>query len=280
MRAMGQLEIPDKGTLQQLLFTAIQAAQEAAPQILKRFHQVGLTVEGKPDGSPVTIADKEAEQTIRQRLSTNQLIGNLDILGEEHGLEGKGTRLRWLVDPIDGTRSFINGIPLFGTLVALEDTEENRALIGVIHLPVLDLTYAAGRGLGSTCNGTPIHVTEKVSVDKSMITVGDPAQFASAHCMKAYTRLLELCPYLRGYTDCFGHAMVVGGSAGAMVDPALNPWDIKATQVLIEEAGGMILLRPSAQANKIDALFGNTEIVSYLDRELSFINAGKTFSRI
>lgn len=260
----------DHGELKSLLDTAISAARAPAAQILIRFHQVGLAVEGKPDGTPVTIADREAESTIRGLLKAHQTIGPIDILGEEQGSEGEGSRLRWLVDPIDGTRSFVNRIPLFGTIIALEDTLENRPLIGVIHLPVLDLTYAAARGLGSTCNGTPVRVSQETEIEKSIIAVGDPAQFISARREEAYRRMQELSPYLRGYTDCFGHALVINGSVGAMMDPALNPWDILATQVLVEEAGGTMILRPSRAQRKVDALFGNTDLVWFLAQDLSF----------
>ncbi|NKB80363.1 MAG: histidinol phosphate phosphatase [Nitrospirales bacterium] len=260
----------DPPTLQSLLKTAVRAARMAAPQILQRFRQGSLSVEDKSDGSPVTIADREAETTIRNILQDTEYPCAIDILGEEHGLEGIGTRLRWLVDPIDGTRSFINGIPLFGTIVALEDTREQRALVGVIHLPVLDMTYAAGRGLGTTCNGTPVHVMPYATIETAMVAVGDPAQFATANQGQAYRQLQTLCPYLRGYTDCFGHTLVINGAIGAMLDPSLNPWDVQATQVLVEEAGGTMLLRPSAMFNKVDALFGNPKMVAFLAQALSF----------
>ena len=131
---------------------------------------------------------------------------------------------------------------------SLEDTIEHRALIGVIHLPVLDLTYAAARGLGSRCNGSPVRVSRESEIEKSIITVGDPAQFIRARREDAYRRIQELSPYLRGYTDCFGHTLVIKGSVAAMIDPDLNPWDVLATQVLVEEAGGTMILRPSRLA--------------------------------
>lgn len=260
----------DHVELKSLLDTAISAARAPAAQILIRFRQVGLAVEGKPDGTPVTIADREAESTIRGLLKAHQTIGPIDILGEEQGSEGEGSRLRWLVDPIDGTRSFVNRIPLFGTIIALEDTLENQPLIGVIHLPVLDLTYAAARGLGSTCNNTRVWVSQETGPEKAILAVGDPAQFISARREEAYRRMQELSPYLRGYTDCFGHALVINGSVGAMMDPALHPWDILATQVLVEEAGGTMILRPSRAQRKVDALFGNTDLVGFLAKDLSF----------
>lgn len=256
--------------LKQLLQTAVDAALAAALCIKKYCAGQALGLQHKRDGSPVTLADQEAETIIRTHLLSHSSVGALDILGEEEGLRGLGTRWRWTVDPIDGTRSFINGIPLFGTMIGLEDTQDNLALIGVIHLPMLDRTYAAARGQGATCDGKIVRLPESVSIEDSIIGVGDIAQFVAAHRFEDYRRLSEMSHFVRGYTDCFGHGLVVSGALGAMMDPALNPWDILPTQTLIEEAGGMILLRPSQVAGKVDSLFGNRALVQYLARELSF----------
>lgn len=256
--------------VQSLLETAITAAQTPAAQIMKRFHEQALTVEKKPDGSPVTIADREAEATIRQVLLAGDESNDFDILGEEGGLEGQGTRYRWLVDPIDGTRSFIKKIPLFGTIVALEDIQTHQAVLGVIHLPGLNITCSAARGLGATCNGIRVRVSRENDLNQAIVVAGDIAQFISAQREHQYQKLAGLCPYLRCYTDCFGHSLVIKGSAIAMLDPALNPWDVRATQVLIEEAGGTMLLRPSTVPEKVDALFGNTSVVNALAETLSF----------
>ena len=255
--------------LGRLLETAVKASQAAAVPIQAYFGGQHLDVKHKGDGSPVTLADQEAEALIRTQLLSDSVLGPLDILGEEEGLQGTGTRWRWVVDPIDGTRSFIHGIPLFGTIIALLDTQENLPVVGVIHLPVLGQTYAAAKGLGATCQGTRMDVSSNRSLDEVMIGVGDIAQFASANRLSDYRRLQDVSGYVRGYTDCFGHGLVISGSLGAMMDPALNPWDILATQVLIEEAKGTILLSPSVVPGKVDALFGNPNVVEHLARELS-----------
>ena len=256
--------------LTQLLQTAVDAAKVASVPIQAYFGGQTLDIQKKGDGSPVTRADQEAEAMIRTHLLSKAGLGPLDILGEEEGLKGKGTRWRWIVDPIDGTRSFIHGIPLFGTIIALLDTQENLPLVGVIHLPILGLTYAAAKGLGATCQGTRMDLSSSRSLDEVMIGVGDIAQFVSANRLSDYRRLQGLSGYVRGYTDCFGHGLVISGSLGAMMDPALNPWDILATQVLVEEAKGTILQSPSVVPGKVDALFGNPNVVEQLARELSF----------
>jgi len=255
--------------LQQLLQTAVDAGRAAAVSIKAYFGRQHLKVQHKGDGSPVTLADQEAESIIRTHLLSKAGIGPLDILGEEEGLQGDGTRLRWIVDPIDGTRSFIHGIPLFGTIIALLDTQENIPVVGVIHLPMLGLTYAAAKGMGATCQGNQLDISGDGSLDEAILGVGDIAQFASANRLSDYHRLQDLSGYVRGYTDCFGHGLVLSGSLGAMMDPALNPWDIFATQVLVEEAKGTILLSPSSVSGKVDALFGNPNVVEHLARELS-----------
>jgi histidinol phosphatase-like enzyme (inositol monophosphatase family) len=256
--------------LTQLLPTAVDAAKAASVPIQAYFGGQMLDIQKKGDGSPVTQADREAEDLIRNHLLRNTEVGPLDILGEERGLQGPGTRWRWVVDPIDGTRSFVHGIPLFGTIIALLDTQKDVPLIGVIHLPILGMTYSAAKGLGARCQGESLQLSPDQELQNTIIGVGDLAQFQDAQREQDYQRLLTLSGYVRGYTDCFGHSLVVSGALGAMLDPALNPWDILATQVLIEEAGGSMVLRPSRIANKVDALFGSRAIVDTIARELGF----------
>ncbi|GJL62851.1 MAG: histidinol phosphate phosphatase [Nitrospirales bacterium] len=267
---MVSLDIPDNMDLAALLQVAVQSAQAPADIIQSYFQQTALVVEKKQDDSPVTKADKEAERYIRQHLVKYSSPEPIDILGEEHGIEESGARFRWVIDPIDGTRGFVRGIPLFGTIVALEDIQTQRALVGAIHLPVLNVTYSAARGLGAWCQGKPLRVSSITNMKDAIISVGDPLQFVHAKCESAYRRLSELSSCLRGYTDCFGHALVVGGSLDAMFDPDLNPWDVLATQVLVEEAGGKMLMRSSANKEKVDALFGNPDLVQFLSQELCF----------
>ena len=260
----------DATQLKNLLALSIRAAQTPAGMLLDYFSDLALSVERKSDGSPVSIADRAAEAAIRNVLQGDPVAAGFDVLGEEFGEKGSKTRYRWLIDPIDGTRSFVNRISLFGTIVALEDREAAKALIGVIHLPMLNMTYSAARGLGCACNGTAVSVSRNAELETSIIATGDIAQFTSAGCEGMFRQLAGACPYLRGYTDCFGHTLVIKGSVGAMIDPALNPWDAVATQVLVEEAGGTIVTRPSRVENKIDALFGAPELVERLVALLHF----------
>ena len=260
----------DAPMMEGLLEVATRAAQGPGARICSHFTNQRLAVERKGDGSPVTAADREAETMIRTMLEKNPLSAEFDILGEEFGQAGDTTRYRWLIDPIDGTRSFVNGIPLFGTILALEDRESDKALIGVIHLPVLKVTYSAARGLGCVRNGKPVSVSKGSTIADSIIATGDIAQFISAGCEYMFHQLTSVCPYVRAYTDCFGHGLVISGAVGAMIDPALNPWDARATQVMVEEAGGKMVFRTSNEPKKIDAIFGTAALVEQLVKQLNF----------
>jgi myo-inositol-1(or 4)-monophosphatase len=257
------------GQLKRLLRAAVEAAEAAAPIIRGYFESRRLGLEFKADGSPVTRADREAEAEIRTRLAAAP-GGPFDILGEEEGLSGTGARYRWTIDPIDGTRSFVRGIPLFGSMISLEDTQEGRALLGVIHLPLSGVTYAGAPGLGATRNGSPLRLPESVSLEDSILGAGDVAAFAEAGRLDDYRRLVGMHGYVRGYTDCFGHGLVIEGALGAMLDPALNSWDVRPTQALVEAAGGRAVVVLSRAPGKVDALVGNRALVARLDRELAF----------
>lgn len=259
----------DAGQLKRLLAAAVEAALAAAEPIKRYYQSTDMGLVTKGDGSPVTLADREAESVIRARLAA--VPGEpIDILGEEEGYSGSGTRWRWVVDPIDGTRSFVRGMPLFGTMIGLEDTTDGSSILGVINMPILGVLYAGARGLGATRNGREVRLPESVALEDSIVSTGDIAYFAAAGMSAAYVKLIAMHGYVRGYTDAFGHGLTIEGALGAMVDPDLNPWDIRATQAIIEAAGGAIVLRPSKTKGKIDALFGNRALVARLARELDF----------
>jgi len=259
----------DQGQLKPLLEAALEAGLAAAEPIRRYYRADDFGLRAKADGSPVTLADREAEAVIRSCLAAVP-GASIDILGEEEGFTGTGTRWRWVVDPIDGTRSFVRGIPLCGSMIGLEDTQDGRALLGVIHLPMLGVTYAGALGLGATRNGVPIRLPESVSLGDTIISVGDVDAFREAGRESDFRRLTEMHGYVRGYTDCFGHGLVIEGALGAMLDPALNPWDIRATQAIVEAAGGSTIVVPSKMPGKMDALIGNRALVARLDGELAF----------
>ncbi len=230
----------------------------------------GLTAEHKGDGSPVTVADRAAERIIRTVLT--ERTPDVDLLGEEEGSFDRGRRYRWVIDPIDGTISFSRGIPLFGTLLGLEDRQTGEALLGVISLPALGEVYAGGKGLGVRCNGVPVSIPDVElgqGYQSALVCAGDPLWFHESGHGADYDKLTDLSLF-RGYCDCFAHALVLRGSIGATVDPGLAPWDLCATQALVPAAGGVVWTQPSPVGDKTDAVIGAPRVVDALVQRLGW----------
>ncbi len=236
---------------------AERAADAARAETLPRFRQVG--VETKVDGSPVTEADREAEHAIRRQL--RQAFPDFGILGEEFGDEGADDRPRWVVDPIDGTIAFSRGIPLFTTLIAL--LEDGEPVFGLIDCPVLDERYVGWKGGGCRRNGEPTRVSREDDLAEAIVSHGDPFCFDLYGVPEVFERMARECKLLRGYTDAFGHAQVLGGGVAAMVDLTLNLWDAAPSLVLVPEAGGTVFRLPEKNG-KIGLIFGSTALVEKL----------------
>lgn len=225
--------------LQTRLEFALKVAREASGLILQYYHNPNLTVEKKQDLSPVTAADRGAEELIRARLAEE--FPDDAILGEELG-ESPGTSgFRWILDPVDGTKSFVHGVPLFGTLIGIEYDRE--CLVGVCRFPALDEVVYASRGQGSWWQkGTSTPERARVS----NVTQLSEATFCQTNILRweAVDRWSSLMTMLRsvglsrGWGDCYGHVLVATGRAEIMVDPSLNPWDAAALVPILQEAGG------------------------------------------
>jgi histidinol-phosphatase len=255
--------------LARALELAIAAALAPRARILSSFRSAGLRAEWKADGSPVTEADREAERMVRETIRASREFGALEILGEEAGLEGAPGPYRWIIDPIDGTRAFTRGLPTFGTIVALEERATSRALVGVIHLPASGETVSAARGLGAFRDGVRVHASRIERIEDAIISAPDLAQFREAGCTSLYHALHTSFERVRGYTDCWAHVQAVAGAVDVVVEPGLSAWDIRATEVLIEEAGGKQIQRPSLPG-KIDTIFGGPALVDQLAGTLDF----------
>jgi histidinol-phosphatase len=262
----------------ELLRLAVDAARSASEGILSGFRSDRLSTERKSDGSPVTEFDRNAEQQIRRYLAKHQ-PQNWPVLGEELGDDTRGARYRWVIDPIDGTLAFSRGLPTFGTLLAFEDAVEKRSLIGVIHLPAMNETYSAARGLGAWCNSAKLHGTasgtastggaapasdERLHVagpralGECIISAPPEHYFRLAGIAESEAKLRAQAPHLRCFADCWAHAMVARGSIDALVEFRLARWDIAATEILIEEAGGHALIWNSTHtAGKYDCIIGS-----------------------
>jgi histidinol phosphatase-like enzyme (inositol monophosphatase family) len=249
-------------SLDAALRVACAAADRAREEVLPRFRHVG--VETKRDGSPVTEADRAAEQAIRATL--RDAYPEQGVLGEEFGEEGDagGSRsegLCWVVDPIDGTIAFSRGIPLFATLIALLD--DGEPVVAVLDLPALGERYTATRGGGCRRNGAPTRVSEEGDLSRAIVSHGDPFCFERYGRADVFQRMAREIPMLRGYTDAFGHALVLGGGVGAMVDLDLNLWDLAATRLLVPEAGGRCEVLPEV-GGKSGLVLGSAPLVEQL----------------
>lgn len=243
--------------LEDALRAACAAADRAREAVLPRFRRVG--VETKRDGSPVTEADRAAEQAIRATL--RDAFPDHRILGEEYGEEGGAEGPCWVVDPIDGTIAFSRGIPLFSTLIAL--LEDGEPVVGLIDLPALDERYTAVRGGGCLRNGAPTRVSDERDLSRAIVSHGDPFCFERYGRSDVFRRMARELPLLRGYTDAFGHALVLGGGVGAMIDVDLHVWDVSATRLLVPEAGGRCETLPEVDG-KLGLVIGSPPLVEQL----------------
>jgi histidinol-phosphatase len=215
---------------QAMLDEVVALAREAGRLTLGWFRSVDLAVDSKTDGTPVTAADRAAERFVRERLATSH--PDDAIVGEEEAeLAGTSGR-RWIVDPIDGTKAFTHGVPLYCTLLAFED--EHGPAIGVIDMPALGETVYAGRGLGCFCNGSPARVSTRDRLRGSYLTTSGFDYWDEAALMAARASGM----FLRTWGDGYGYALVATGRVEAMVDPVAAPWDVAAMPVIIGEAGG------------------------------------------
>ncbi len=257
--------------LQDLLELAKRAATAPAGMILEGFRSPQLQVDIKADGSVVTRSDREAERLIRQIVAG---AGPWPLLGEEFGLGDSqvvAPTHRWVLDPIDGTLGYTRGLPTFGTLLAFESLQPQRALVGVIHLPAAAETYSAARGLGAWCNGASIHVAPDRSIREYIVAHVPAVNFERARLSAGFERLMRAGTHLRGCHDCWSHAMAARGALDALVELGLNRWDIAATEVIVEEAGGACRIRPSHYGpGKFDVVLGNVRAVDEIARIIGF----------
>lgn len=226
------------------LLAAARTFAESAAAIVLRHAAGAVAVEWKPDDSPVTAADRESEEHIRSQIRHS--YPSHAIIGEELADSGGAGEYTWVIDPIDGTRSFISGVPLYGVLIAVvrgsadasHPIEKERVVVGVIALPGLGEVVAAGRGLGCTVNGKPARVSESTSIDEARILCSDFIDLARRE-PKLNTGLGEHRCLGRTWGDSFGYRAVAGGVAEAMIDPIVSVWDVAPMPVIIEEAGGV-----------------------------------------
>lgn len=212
---------------------AIDAVRRAGDSTLEHFRN-RVTYDLKGDQSPVTVADQEAEQILREAISA--AYQGESILGEEQGLTGSGSS-RWIIDPIDGTKSFIAGVPLFATLLAYE--EAGVPVLGVCYFPALNEMVFAARGEGAFFNGVRCAVSARGSVSGSILACGGPLSMIRYGRWEGFAALSSKALTSRTWSDAYGHALVATGRVDAMIDPVVSRWDLSAIRVIVEEAGGL-----------------------------------------
>jgi histidinol phosphatase-like enzyme (inositol monophosphatase family) len=229
-------------SLAECLEFAEQAARKAG-RVIMPFFQGKFQVETKGDGSPVTLADRGAEEELRRLI--RERYPEDAVLGEEFGeVSGRSGR-RWILDPIDGTKAFVHGVPLFGVLIGLE--ENDVPVLGVVFLPALEEMVYAARGLGCWWlpAGRPAgslpqraRVSVVASLAESLVLTNSYEYFAKTGRTAACERLLQSARYSRGWGDCYGHLLVATGRAEVCVDPQMNIWDNAPLLPILAEAGG------------------------------------------
>jgi len=233
------------------LETAIAAAR-AAGEVARRYFRTNVTVERKADRSPVTIADRECERRIIEVLSG--AFPDYGVVGEEFGTR-PGAGPCWIVDPIDGTKSFIRGIPYFATLIGLE--EDGEVTLGVIYAPVVDDLLYARKGEGAFDRSGRLHVSERRTLAQSMIVFGGLNVLRGAGYWPAVEELVDGSARQRGYGDYFGHTFVARGQAEVMMETDLKPWDMAALKIVVEEAGGRF-----TDFDGVPTIYGGTAVAS------------------
>ncbi len=219
--------------LRALLDFAVRLAREAG-DIVNRHFKGSLTVDRKADNSLVTIADREAESHLRAAIE--QAFPDDGILGEEEVEKIGSSERRWIIDPLDGTYSFVHGVPLYGVLIGLE--VDGEPSLGVVNLPALDEIVYAGRELGCFWNGEPARVSSTSSLAEALLLAtdfGTCEQYGFGRGTGALERQVNA---RRTWGDCYGHVLVATGRADIMLDPAMNVWDCAALLPILEEAGG------------------------------------------
>jgi histidinol-phosphatase len=215
--------------------SAITLAREAG-QLALRYFDTNMTVEWKKDQSPVTLADREAEALLRTRLL--DAFPRDGFLGEESGDKPGDSGFRWIIDPIDGTRNFVRGIPLWATLIGLEYKQEQIA--GVAAIPALGQTYRALRGEGAFRNDRRLDVSKVSKLSEAVMFYSSLSWFLKAGRQEMFIDLAKRVQRQRGFGDFYGFLLVAQGSGELMMEHGVHVWDIAALKPIIEEAGGRL----------------------------------------
>lgn len=254
---------PSTDELTPRLRLAVAAAKEAGRLTLDYFQRSDLEVEQKADNSPVTVADREAERTIRRMIADE--FPDDGIFGEEMPEHVGRTAYRWILDPIDGTKSFVSGVPLYANLVGVET--QGRSAIGVINIPALGECVYAAAGQGAwyergDSDRVPARVAKQKHLKDGLFVTSEIDCYRERDALDAFLALERTAGVTRTWGDAYGYLLVATGRALAMVDAIVSLWDIAAIQPVIEEAGGRLTdWQGKASIYTGDAIGANPDVI-------------------
>jgi len=245
---------------QELLKIALKAAELAQGNILKYF-QNDVGVEWKADKTPVTIADKSTEELCREFWAKE--TPGFGVIGEEMGIESPDAEYQWVIDPIDGTKAFIHGVPLFGTLIALY--KRGEAIASLIRIPAMNTAVWAVKDGGAFLDGRSVSCSKVSTLADSLVLSGTVNTMETAGYGEQYAAVRRAARLHRGWGDCYGYYLVAAGRAELMIDPVVSLWDIAPYPLLFSEAGG-----------KFSMLDGRTELFDANGKPVAPIYEGYT----
>jgi histidinol-phosphatase len=212
---------------------ALEAADAADAITMASYRSPHLEIDTKPDSSPVTEADRAAEQAIRSVLQEGRPADA--IAGEEYGESGDAER-RWIIDPIDATLNYMRGVPVWGTLIALADSE--GVAVGVVSAPAIGHRWWAGRGLGSFRNGIPMHVSDVATLDAATLSINSLVTHEEFGYGPQVTALSRACARTRGFGDFLSFMFLADGAVDIVTEPVAKEWDLAPLDIIVTEAGG------------------------------------------
>ena len=231
----------DEAELRGWLEHALAWADDADAEALRHFRR-DLQITAKPDRSLVTQADTAIEELLRERI--HAAYPGHGLVGEEYGTEGGDASVRWYIDPIDGTHNFVRGVPLFGTLLAVE--RDGVRQVGVMSAPAISERWYARRGGGAWAKGPHdpgprrVRVSGVAAIADAQLLYGSGASIERSGRAPGFAALRHAVWRERGFGDFWGYALIAEGAAEAMVEIGVNPWDLAAPEVIVEEAGGLL----------------------------------------
>jgi histidinol-phosphatase len=232
---------------------ALELADLADTITLDRFRATDLVVETKPDLTPVSEADRAVEQLLRKRIGEER--PDHAVLGEEFGIaggDGEEASTRWIIDPIDGTKNYVRGIPIYATLIAVE--RHGDLTVGVVSAPALGRRWWAARGGGAFVDGAPLRVSKVANLEDAQLGHSSVCSWTERGLRDRFLELEQRCWRGRGFGDFWTHMMVAEGALDVAAEPDVSLWDVAAVQVIVEEAGGRftnlagVARRPTAAA--------------------------------